>query len=119
MSRVAAINGDLPLAGRLLEEASLLMQPYHEGMAYMLARVEQVRKGLGATSDSQHDSEALTAREIDVLRRLTGAQSLGEIAADLYLSPNTVKTHTMAIYRKLGARSRLEAVRIGRERMLI
>ena len=56
---------------------------------------------------------------MDVLRRLAGSQSLGEIAAALYLSPNTVKTHTMALYRKLGARSRFEAVRIGRERLLI
>ena len=102
MSRVAGISGDLPLAGRLLDEVSLLMQQYHQGMAYMLARVEEVRKGLRAASDPQQDSETLTARETDVLRRLTGTQSLGEIAADLYLSPNTVKTHTMAVYRKLG-----------------
>ena len=56
---------------------------------------------------------------MDVLRRLAGSESLGEIAANLYLSPNTVKTHTAALYRKLGARSRFEAVRIGRERLLI
>jgi LuxR family maltose regulon positive regulatory protein len=119
MSRVAGISGDLPLAGRLLDEVSLLMQQYQHGMSSMVARAEEVRKGLRAASDPQQDSEALTAREIDVLRRLTGTQSLGEIAADLYLSPNTVKTHTMAVYRKLGARSRFEAVRIGRERLLI
>jgi LuxR family transcriptional regulator, maltose regulon positive regulatory protein len=119
MSRVARISGDLLFAGRLLDELSLLMQPYHQGMAYMVSRVEEVRKGLRAASGPQQDSGALTAREIDVLRRLKGSQSLGEIAAELYLSPNTVKTHTMAVYRKLGARSRSEAVRIGRERMLI
>ena len=42
-----------------------------------------------------------------------------EIAAELYLSLNTIKTHTTTLYRKLGARSRLEAVKIGRERLLI
>ncbi|HZA31514.1 MAG TPA: LuxR C-terminal-related transcriptional regulator [Propionibacteriaceae bacterium] len=119
MSRVASMSGDLLLAGRLLDEVSLLIQPYHQGMAHMVARVEEVRKALRAASAPQQDSEALTAREIDVLRLLTGSQSLGEIAAELYLSPNTVKTHTTAVYRKLGARSRSEAVRIGRERMLI
>jgi DNA-binding NarL/FixJ family response regulator len=45
--------------------------------------------------------------------------SLGEIASELYLSPNTVKTHTSALYRKLGARSRSEAVKIGRQRRVI
>jgi len=34
----------------------------------------------------------------------------GEIAADLFVTPNTLKTHLRAIYRKLGAESRDEAV---------
>jgi LuxR family maltose regulon positive regulatory protein len=119
MGRVAAISEDLPLAARLLDEVSLLMQHYGEGMATMAARLDAVRKGLRERSTPQIDGEALTAREMDVLRRLAGSQSLGAIAASLYLSPNTVKTHTAALYRKLGARSRFEAVRIGRERLLI
>jgi LuxR family transcriptional regulator, maltose regulon positive regulatory protein len=119
MGRVAIIGEDLPLAARLLDEVSLLMQHYGEGMATMAARLDAVRKGLRERSTPQIDGEALTAREMDVLRRLAGSQSLGAIAASLYLSPNTVKTHTAALYRKLGARSRFEAVRIGRERLLI
>jgi LuxR family transcriptional regulator, maltose regulon positive regulatory protein len=119
MCRVAGVSEDLPLAVRLLDEASFLMQQYGEGMASMVARLDAVRKGLQARSTPQLDGEALTAREMDVLRRLAGSQSLGEIAATLYLSLNTVKTHTSALYRKLGARSRFEAVRIGRERLLI
>ncbi len=119
MGRVAGISEDLPLAVRLLDEVSFLMQQYGEGMATMAARLDAVRKGLRARSTPQLDGEPLTAREMDVLRRLAGSQSLGEIAATLYLSPNTVKTHTAALYRKLGARSRFEAVRIGRERLLI
>ena len=107
------------VSGRLLDEVSLLMQQYGEGMATMAARLDAVRKGLRARSTPQLDGEPLTAREMDVLRRLAGSQSLGEIAATLYLSPNTVKTHTAALYRKLGARSRFEAVQIGRERLLI
>jgi LuxR family transcriptional regulator, maltose regulon positive regulatory protein len=119
MGRVAGIGEDLPLAARLLDEVSLLMQHYGEGMATMAARLDAVRKGLRVRSAPQLDGESLTAREMDVLRRLAGSQSLAEIAAALYLSPNTVKTHTMALYRKLGARSRFEAVQIGRERLLI
>jgi LuxR family maltose regulon positive regulatory protein len=41
--------------------------------------------------------------------------SLREIAQALYLSPNTVKTHSRSIYRKLSVSSREEAVERGRE----
>jgi LuxR family maltose regulon positive regulatory protein len=50
-----------------------------------------------------------------VLRMLPGEASLREIAATLYLSLNTIKTHSRSIYRKLGAASREEAVARGRE----
>jgi len=119
MGRVAAMGADVPLARRLLDEASLLMQPYPIGMDAMIARMEAARKSVGAGRANGFESVPLTAREIDILRRLTGSLSLGEIAAELYLSPNTVKTHTAALYRKLGASSRSEAVKIGRERELI
>ena len=46
--------------------------------------------------------EPLTEREIEVLGLLRGSLPLREIAAELSLSPNTIKTHIRAIYRKLG-----------------
>jgi LuxR family maltose regulon positive regulatory protein len=119
MGRVAIIAGDLRLARRLLEEVTPLMRQYPQGMAAMLARLDAVQKPLRESQSSGPHTEALTAREIEVLRRLTSALSLAQIASELYLSPNTVKTHTMALYRKLGARSRSEAVKIARERLLI
>jgi LuxR family maltose regulon positive regulatory protein len=61
----------------------------------------------------------LTDRELAVLRRLTGDGSAREIAADLYVSHNTVKTQMRAIYRKLGVASREDAVRRARERGLL
>ena len=45
-----------------------------------------------------------------MLRRLQGTQSLREIAAELYVSQNTIKTFTLSLYRKLGVHSRSEAV---------
>jgi LuxR family maltose regulon positive regulatory protein len=57
----------------------------------------------------------LSDRELAVLRLLPGEASLREIASTLYLSLNTVKTHSRSIYRKLGAGSREEAVARGRE----
>ncbi|WP_238431269.1 LuxR C-terminal-related transcriptional regulator [Streptomyces cavernae] len=59
--------------------------------------------------------EALTAREQEVLERLSQMMSTEEIAADLFLSVNTVKTHLKSIYRKLGATRRGEAVRRARD----
>ena len=49
-----------------------------------------------------------------VLRLLTGTLSLREIASLMQVSPNTVKTHTQAVYRKLGVSGRQDAVAKGR-----
>jgi LuxR family transcriptional regulator, maltose regulon positive regulatory protein len=119
MGRVAALAGDLPLARRLLDEVSPLIRQYPQGMAALIARLEAARKTLREAQTISRPEEPLTAREIDVLRQLAGPLSLGQIASELYLSQNTVKTHTMALYRKLGARSRSAAVKIGRQRLLI
>jgi LuxR family transcriptional regulator, maltose regulon positive regulatory protein len=119
MGRVAIMANDLPLARRLLDEVSLMIRQYPQGMTHMIARLEATQKGLRESQSPGPNNEHLTAREIDILRRLKGPQNLSQIASELYLSPNTVKTHTSALYRKLGARSRSEAVKIGRERLLI
>jgi LuxR family transcriptional regulator, maltose regulon positive regulatory protein len=55
-------------------------------------------------------AEPLTERELTVLRYLQGMMSTAEIAAVLFVSINTVKTHIKSIYRKLGAGRRREAV---------
>jgi DNA-binding CsgD family transcriptional regulator len=54
--------------------------------------------------------EALTHGEIRVLHYLPTNLSAREIADELYLSVNTVKTHQRHLYEKLGAHSRAEAV---------
>ncbi|MGW3463808.1 LuxR C-terminal-related transcriptional regulator, partial [Streptomyces olivaceoviridis] len=59
--------------------------------------------------------EELSGRERDVLRRLAQMMSTEEIAADLYVSVNTVKTHLKSAYRKLGVNRRHDAVRRARE----
>lgn len=63
--------------------------------------------------------DPLTARELAVLRFLSTSMSTGEIADELCLSINTVKTHLAAIYRKLSARKRREAVIRARELELL
>jgi LuxR family maltose regulon positive regulatory protein len=57
----------------------------------------------------------LTGREHAVLAQLTSQQSLDEVALDLSVSVNTVKTHVRAIYAKLGVNNRRAAVVAARE----
>jgi LuxR family maltose regulon positive regulatory protein len=60
-------------------------------------------------------SQALSEAERRILHLLASDLTLREIGRELYLSLNTVKTHTHAIYRKLGVSSRAQAVLAGRE----
>ncbi len=60
-------------------------------------------------------AEPLSEREHAILRYLPTMMSNHEIASELFVSVNTVKTHLKAIYRKLDASGRREAVQRGRE----
>jgi LuxR family transcriptional regulator, maltose regulon positive regulatory protein len=57
--------------------------------------------------------DPLTGRELVVLQLLRGSLSRREIAAELGRSPNTIKTQTQAIYRKLGVSTRRAAITRG------
>jgi DNA-binding CsgD family transcriptional regulator len=58
-------------------------------------------------------AEHLTPRETEVLRMAASGRNVDELAADLFVSPNTVKTHLAHCYGKLGAHTRAEAVALG------
>lgn len=69
--------------------------------------------GLGMTMfppQSDQPSRLISEREQEVLALIARGSTNREIAAELYLSPHTVKEHTSALYRKLKARNRAEAV---------
>ena len=55
-------------------------------------------------------AEHLTHREIEILRLAASGRSVDELADELYVSPNTVKTHLAHCYDKLGAHNRTEAI---------
>ena len=55
--------------------------------------------------------EALTDRELEILRLAASGIAVEEISARLFVSPNTVKTHLTHVYAKLGVRGRPDAIR--------
>jgi LuxR family maltose regulon positive regulatory protein len=73
----------------------------------------------GGASEAQPLIEPLTPRELEVLALLARHLTNKEIAAELVISPVTVKTHTLNIYRKLDVRKRREAVERAKELNLL
>ncbi|MEZ5461719.1 response regulator transcription factor [Dokdonella sp.] len=57
----------------------------------------------------------ISPRELDVLKEIAAGRSNKEIAAQLNVSPNTVKTHVARLFEKLGAKRRTEAINRARE----
>ena len=102
---------------RLLRDDDKLTKQYRalQGSTPALRRsVEQV-----SPSVTPLIVEPLSPREIEVLQGVAGMLPTEEIAAKLYVSVNTVKTHVRSILRKLSASRRNEAVRRARELGLI
>jgi LuxR family maltose regulon positive regulatory protein len=78
--------------------------------ALLVGAEERLGRGAPARSPEPGPQQPLTPRERSVLRLLHSDLSLREIAAELFVSHNTVKSQTRAIYRKLGVATRAEAV---------
>ncbi len=89
----------------------------HGALAAELVAVLEGRAGGGVVP--QLLADRLTERELAVLRYLPTIMSNREIARQLYVSVNTVKTHLKQIYRKLGVASRRDAIARARELHLI
>jgi LuxR family maltose regulon positive regulatory protein len=110
--------GDLPAAHRCLEAAQQratragdIGEHFEQLLRAALSMVATERPIAHSA-----DLEPLTDREHQVLRLLATTQlSLSEIAENLYVSHNTVKTHTRAIYRKLQVASRGRAAERARD----
>jgi DNA-binding CsgD family transcriptional regulator len=61
----------------------------------------------------------ITRRELEILELIAGGLSNREIAAKLFVSENTVKTHSSRLFDKLSAKRRTQAVQLGKELGLI
>ena len=82
----------------------------HRGQAVLAPQVaghliDRMRKG---TLEEKRPA-GLSASQVAILRLISRGHSNREIAADVHLSENTVKTHVQEIFRKLGVRNRVEA----------
>jgi LuxR family maltose regulon positive regulatory protein len=95
----------------LLVEQAGSFGPYDEFVGRALVATKADADDRGATP--------LTVRERSVLARLPLPRSLDEVARDLGVSANTVKTHVRAIYTKFGVTSRRQAVMVARSRGLL
>jgi DNA-binding CsgD family transcriptional regulator len=69
--------------------------------------------------EAKLDSLGITPRELEILELIAAGLSNKEIAARVFVSENTVKTHSSRVFDKLGARRRTQAVQMGKEFRLI
>ena len=140
----AAARGDGEPALRSLDRALLAAAPHDmrrpftvraDGLRRLLGR--RIERGTGAAAfavelmsrlsrqldpapdPSRRAPTPLTPRETVILRYLSSTLGNSEIAAELSVSINTVKTHQQTVYRKLGVGGRREAVRRARELRLL
>jgi LuxR family maltose regulon positive regulatory protein len=103
-------------ASKALVEARAIIDasPDPRNMATRLAAVERPQR-----ARTRKPSQELSERELGILRMLTGGLSERELGRELYLSHNTIHSHTKSIYRKLEVSTRAEAIRRARELGLV
>ena len=66
-------------------------------------------------NEAKREKLAITPREMEILELIAQGMSNREIAGKLFVSENTVKTHSSRVFDKLGARRRTQAVQFGKE----
>jgi LuxR family maltose regulon positive regulatory protein len=113
--RVHLALSDLAGARTLMREVDELLQRRPK-MGILVGEAEALRARLSRKrGPGDTGAFTLTAAELRLLPLLTTHLSIPEIAAELFVSPNTAKTHAVSIYRKLGASTRTQAVTRARE----
>ena len=105
-------------ARELLAEAAGIVEDCVDP-GILRGRLEETKVILGRQIRRTSDADELTDRELDVLRLLDEGQTKRDIGHALYLSYNTIHSHTKSIYRKLDACSREQALAQAREFQLI
>jgi LuxR family maltose regulon positive regulatory protein len=114
LAQVLLDAGDRDGATELAGEAREVLAAFPDGAEALQARLDPLEQRLAAPPQDGLLAEQLTERELAVLHLLGGTLSLREIGEEMQVSANTVKTHTGAIYRKLGVSARSDAVEAAR-----
>jgi DNA-binding NarL/FixJ family response regulator len=100
------------LKGMNTDELTDAIRTVHAGKSRIPAFVaERLAERMGGP--------ALTARELDVLKKIVGGRSNKEIAGDLFISEATVKTHINSILSKLGVNDRTQAATTALQRGIV
>jgi LuxR family maltose regulon positive regulatory protein len=115
LARCNLALADVAAARILLQEAEEVLTR-HPGLGVFAGQAGDLRAELSsARGSSAPGASALTAAELRLLPMLPTHLSFPQIGEEMFLSPNTVKSHAVSIYRKLGATSRSQAVTRSRE----
>jgi ATP/maltotriose-dependent transcriptional regulator MalT len=119
MTRSTIVPGILPGAGSEMVHQVIESREFGEHASFLTSASEPGSAGVDRWHSDDHVYGGmivvpLTARETDVLRLLAQHCSNEEIAADLVLSLNTIKTHMRSLFQKLSVSRRADAVRRGR-----
>jgi LuxR family maltose regulon positive regulatory protein len=113
--RVHLALADMAGARTLMREIDEILKRRPD-LGTLVGEARALRAGLSAErAPSAPGASSLTAAELRVLPMLATHLSFREIGAEMSLSPHTVKSQAMSIYRKLGASSRHQAVTRSRE----
>ena len=117
--RVHLALGDIAAARTLIREIDgLLMR--RPGLGTLVGEAQALRARLSKErTPSALGASSLTAAELRVLPLLATHLSFPEIGAELFLSPNTIKSQAISLYRKLGVATRSQAVARSRELALL
>jgi len=67
-------------------------------------------QGISVAMKKDHEANALTVRELQVLEKLSDGLSATDIGLELFITQATVKTHLASIYRKLDSKNRIQAI---------
>jgi DNA-binding CsgD family transcriptional regulator len=94
------VPGSLPAAAGSPGDSALAREPF-------------------APDDRKREELGITPRELETLGLIAQGLSNREIADKLFVSENTVKTHSSRVFGKLGARRRTQAVQLGKEMGLL
>jgi LuxR family maltose regulon positive regulatory protein len=106
----------MPMAALLREAAKHGTTPnYVRQLRAAFGKADPLAGGRGRTPVTQLLLEPLSERELEVLRLLGTELDGPEIARELLVSLNTMRTHTKNIYNKLGVNNRRAAVRRAEE----